>query len=169
VEENLQVTDDSSEMESTTFSFLPGQTDLTPVNSAGESSSRTDSEFASTTNSATGRFASYRPPAELAGRGVPKAWFILGAIEHGAATFDAWTTRRVIASGTGQEMNPMLRPFANSNGLYAAVQVAPLLFDLLARHMLHSSHAWQRKIWWLPQSASAVASFVGGAHNLAIH
>jgi hypothetical protein len=40
---------------------------------------------------------------------------------------------------------------------------------LLAKHMLHSSHAWERKIWWLPQSASAVASFVGGAHNLTIH
>ena len=100
---------------------------------------------------------------------MPLMWYILGAGEHGAATFDAWSTRRVIKSGLGYEMNPMLRPFANSGALYGAIQVAPLLFDFLGKHMYHSSHAWERKIWWLPQTASMVASFVGGAHNLNIH
>jgi hypothetical protein len=96
-------------------------------------------------------------------------WYILGAVEHGAAAFDSWTTRRVVQSGLGYEMNPTLRPFANSGALYAAMQVGPLLLDLLAKHMLHSSHRWERKIWWLPQSASAVTSLAAGAHNLTIH
>lgn len=156
--------------ESASFSFLPGQTELTPTTSTGESSSRFDSDSVSNKSSSSRRSSPYRPPpAELAGRGVPKMWYILGAAEHGAATFDAWTTRRVITSGAGQEMNPMLRPFANSGAIYAAVQVGPILFDLLAKHMLHSSHRWERKIWWLPQSASAVTSFVAGARNLTIH
>jgi hypothetical protein len=155
--------------ESSSFSFLPGQTELTPITSTEESSSRTASESMPGRVSSTRRSSPYHPPAELAGRAVPKMWYILGAIEHGAATFDAWSTRRAIQSGVGREMNPMLRPFANSGSLYGAVQVAPFLFDMLAKHMLHSSHAWERKIWWVPQTASAVASFAAGAHNLSIH
>jgi hypothetical protein len=106
---------------------------------------------------------------EAAGIGVPKMWLVLGAMEHGAATFDAWSTRRNVMEGTMHETNPMLRPFANSNAMYAAVQVAPVLFDLLSKHMLHSSRSWERKSWWVPQTASTVASILSGAHNMAIH
>jgi hypothetical protein len=106
---------------------------------------------------------------EAARLGVPKMWFVLGAMEHGAATFDAWSTRRNIVVGTAHETNPLMRPFANSNAMYAAVQVAPVLFDVLSKHMLHSSRAWERKTWWVPQTASTVASILSGAHNMAIH
>ena len=165
----LATASDAEQPDVESNSFLPGQTELTPVTASGESSSRPASEPLAGRISSNGRSASYRRPAEPAGRGMPLMWYILGAGEHGAATFDAWSTRRVIQSGMGQEMNPMLRPFANSGALYGAVQVAPLLFDMLSKHMYHSSHAWERKIWWLPQTASMVASFVGGAHNLNIH
>jgi hypothetical protein len=106
---------------------------------------------------------------EAAGASVPKMWFVLGAVEHGAATFDAWSTRRNIMEGTIHEADPIMRPFANSNAMYAAVQVAPVLFDLLSKQMLRNSHSWVRKSWWVPQSASAVASILSGAHNVAIH
>jgi hypothetical protein len=168
-EKQIAADQELPDAESPSFSFLPGQTEPTSMSSTGESSSRLDSESMPGNISAYRRASSYRPPVETAGGGVPKMWYILGALEHGGATFDAWTTRRMITSGTGRELNPMLRPFANSGGLYAAVQVAPFLFDLLAKHMLHSSHGWERRIWWLPQSASAAASFASGAHNLAIH
>lgn len=106
---------------------------------------------------------------EAVGIGVPKMWFVLGAMEHGAATFDAWSTRRNIVAGTMHETDPIMRPFANSNAMYAAVQVAPVLFDLLSKQMLCNSHSWVRKSWWVPQSASTVASILSGAHNVAIH
>jgi hypothetical protein len=106
---------------------------------------------------------------EAAGVGVPKMWFVLGAVEHGAATFDAWSTRRNIMEGTMHEADPIMRPFANSSAMYAAVQVAPVLFDLMSKQMLRNSHSWVRKSWWVPQSASTVASILSGAHNVAIH
>ncbi|MFZ0818476.1 MAG: hypothetical protein WAM91_00285 [Candidatus Acidiferrales bacterium] len=163
--------------------YQPGQIDLTRVsplaaNSAngnaagGESSSREISGPAVPGASAP---ASFKPtpysPVREAGRlhGLPRKWLILGAVEHGAATFDAYSTRQVITSGTGYEMNPMLRPFANSGALYGAVQVAPLAFDYLSLRMLHSSHPWMRKMWWMPQSLSAGASMFGGIHNSLMH
>jgi len=106
---------------------------------------------------------------EAAGAGIPKMWLVLGAMEHGAATFDAWSTRHNIMEGTMHEADPMLKPFANSNAIYAAVQVAPVLFDLLSKQMLRNSHSWVRKSWWVPQSASTVTSILSGAHNVAIH
>jgi hypothetical protein len=148
-------------------SYTPGQ--LEPV-AMGESSSRTD--FASAPMGARAGFkpAPYSRVSETArAHGFPKKWMMLGAVEHGAATFDAWSTRRVIENGTGYEMNPMLKPFANSNALYGAVQAAPFAFDYLALRMLHSEHPWIRKIWWVPQSASAAASIFGGVHNTMMH
>jgi hypothetical protein len=148
-------------------SFMPGQ--LEPV-AMGESSSRMESASAPALAPASFKPAPYMRVPE-AGRvhGYPKKWLLLGAVEHGAATFDAWSTRRVIENGTGYEMNPMLRPFANSNALYGAVQVAPLVFDYVGLRMLHSEHPWMRKFWWVPQSASTAASIFGGVHNSMIH
>ncbi len=51
-------------------------------------------------------------------------WLALSIAQSGAATFDAWSTRRVVSNG-GQELNPMLRPFAGNDSIYAAVQVTP--------------------------------------------
>ncbi len=146
--------------------FEPGQLVLTPMedDAAGSSSSRSygsgpaaPAGFHSTEKAGHARFM------------PPKKWLILSAAEHGAATFDAWSTRQVIMSGTGQELNPMLQPFANSNALYAAVQVAPFAFDYLGLRMMRSSHPWVRKMWWVPQAASTVSSFAAGAHNMTIH
>jgi hypothetical protein len=110
----------------------------------------------------------FHKQAEQAGRGLPKMWFVLGAAEHGAATFDAWSTRRNISEGF-VETNPLLKPFANSGALYAVMQIAPAAFDLLSKEMLRSSHPWVRHIWWVPQTGSTVASIFAGAHNMAIH
>jgi hypothetical protein len=154
-----------------TVSYQPGQTVVTPIDNAIPENAES---FSSSLNPAAREPAILGMPMtrkrpEGAGIGVPKMWFVLGAMEHGAATFDAWSTRRNIAEGTTHETNPMLQPFANSNAMYAAVQVAPVLFDLLSRQMLHNSHSWVRKSWWVPQSASTVASILSGAHNVAIH
>jgi hypothetical protein len=152
-------------------SFLPGQTILTRVGTAAD---EPDSLAASSTPGTSSSRAygaapviQQRMPAAEA-RINTRTWMLLSAAEHGAATFDAWSTRRNITLGY-VEMDPLMKPFANSNAMYAAVQVAPVLFDLLSRHMMVSSHGWERRMWWVPQSASTVASLAAGAHNVAIH
>lgn len=97
-----------------------------------------------------------------------RLWFGLGIAQSSAAAFDAWTTRRVISSGGGQELNPMLRPFAGNASLYAAIQVAPLLLDYLGRHMMNSRRGWERRTWWVPQSAGTAMSVFSGIHNLGV-
>jgi hypothetical protein len=154
--------------------YQPGQMVMTPVDDSVNGSVKDEpGSFSSSSRAAAGEPVILAPVKrkrpEAAGIGVPKMWFVLGAMEHGAATFDAWSTRRNITAGTAHEMNPMLQPFANSNAMYAAVQVAPVLFDLLSKHMLHSSRSWERKSWWVPQTASTVTSILSGAHNMAIH
>ena len=96
-------------------------------------------------------------------------WRGLALMSHGAATFDAWSTRRAITRTGAQEMNPMLRPFAGNASLYAAIQVAPLLMDYAGKKMMYSRHGFLRRTWWIPQSASFVSSIFCGAHNVAFH
>jgi hypothetical protein len=95
-------------------------------------------------------------------------WLALSITQHGVATFDAWSTRRVISSGQGQELNPMLRPFAGNGSLYAVMQVGPVAFDYLGRRMMASQHEWVRRTWWVPQAVSTVFSLASGAHNLSV-
>ena len=97
-----------------------------------------------------------------------KVWYGLALAGHSGAAFDAWTTHRAVVGGYGQEANPFLRPFANSNAIYAATQVSPAVIDYLGKRMMVSQHGWVRKIWWLPQTAGASISFVCGAHNLGV-
>jgi hypothetical protein len=97
-----------------------------------------------------------------------KTWYALTIIGSGGATLDAWSTRRAISGGYGQEANPFLRPFANSNVLYAATQVSPALMDFLGKRLMTSEHRWVRKVWWLPQTAGASFSFVAAAHNISV-
>lgn len=99
----------------------------------------------------------------------PKTWYALTAANHAAATFDAWSTRRVVSSGAGRELNPLLRPFAGSNGLYAAIQVGPGLLDLLGKRMAHSPRPWVRKMWWVPQVVGTAGSLWSGAHNVHVY
>lgn len=97
-----------------------------------------------------------------------REWLALTIAQHGAATFDAWSTRRAISSGNAQERDPLLRPFAGNASLYAAIQVGPIVFDYVGRRMITSHHGWMRRAWWVPQVLSTTAFFVGGAHNLSI-
>jgi hypothetical protein len=97
-----------------------------------------------------------------------RVWYGLLVAGHSAAALDAYSTRRVVSQNLGTERNPLLRPFANSNSLYLAVQASPLLMDFLGRRMMTSEHKWVRRMWWLPQSAGTVASVLSSVHNLRI-
>ena len=140
-------------------SYEPGQTVVTPIDNVIPDAPGTFSSSVLPGGAApvlsVAQMKKRHP--EAAGIGVPKMWFVLGAVEHGAATFDAWSTRRNIETGMMHEADPIMRPFANSNAMYAAVQVAPVLFDLLSKQMLRNSHSWVRKSWWVPQSAGLFA------------
>ncbi len=97
-----------------------------------------------------------------------KIWYGLAVAAHSGAAFDAWSTRRAISSGYGQEANPLMRPFASSNAIYMATQVSPAFMDFLGKRMMVSQHRWVRKMWWLPQAAGASMSFAAGAHNVGV-
>ncbi len=97
-----------------------------------------------------------------------RLWLGLAIAQHGAAAFDTWSTRRVIASGQGKELNPFLRPFAGSGALYAAMQVTPGVLDLIGSRMMTSRRPWLRRLWWLPQTASTAVSLGSGVHNLGV-
>ena len=97
-----------------------------------------------------------------------KMWYGLVLAGHSGAAFDAWSTRRAVSGGYGQEANPLLRPFAHSNAIYAATQVSPAFMDFLGKRMMVSQHKWVRKMWWLPQTAGAGFSFAAGAHNVGV-
>jgi len=94
-----------------------------------------------------------------------REWLALMVVEHGAAAFDAYSTRQAISRGAVED-DPFMRPFAHSGAIYAATQVGPVLFDLVARHMLRSENGFIRRMWWIPQTASAATSIFAGVHNL---
>jgi hypothetical protein len=94
-----------------------------------------------------------------------KIWYGLVAASSGAAAFDAWTTRRAISGNYGVEGDPLLRPFAHSNAIYAATQVSPAIMDYLGHRMMTSHHEWMRKMWWVPQVAGTSFSLGAGIHN----
>lgn len=95
-----------------------------------------------------------------------KVWLLLGLTQHGAAFFDARTTRDAMTHY--QELDPALRPFAHSAALYPIMQIAPLGLDWLAIRMATSRHRWVRRIWWLPQTAAAAGFLWSGTHNLSL-
>jgi hypothetical protein len=94
-----------------------------------------------------------------------KIWYGLMGATHGAAAFDAWTTRRAISGGYGTEGDPLQRPFANSGAIYATTQIVPALMDYMGHRMMRSEHPTVRKFWWAPQAASAGVSLGAGIHN----
>lgn len=96
------------------------------------------------------------------------AWYTLAVTGHGAAAFDAYSTRLALSGGYGTEGNPLLRPFAHSSALYAATQVSPAVMDLLGKRMMVSDHRWMRRIWWVPQVAGSGFSIGAGMHNLSV-
>ncbi len=122
---------------------------------------------------ATLRAASFQPvrPALTRPHETPrqrKMWYALTIAGSGGAAFDAWSTRRAISGGYGQEANPFLRPFANSNAIYAVTQVSPAFMDFLGKRMMVSQNPWIRKLWWVPQVAGTGMSFASAAHNVSI-
>jgi hypothetical protein len=95
-----------------------------------------------------------------------KLWYALSFTGTGAASFDAWSTRRAISRGYGIEGNPMLRPFSHSGVLYAATQVSPLVMDFVGKRMMTSQHPLLRKVWWLPQALGSTVSVSAAVHNV---
>jgi hypothetical protein len=96
-----------------------------------------------------------------------REWLALMILEHGAAAFDAYSTRGAISRGAKEE-DPMMRPFAHSPAIYAAIQVGPALLDVLARHMQRSQNNFVRRTWLVPQSVSTGGSIFSGVHNLSV-
>ena len=96
-------------------------------------------------------------------------WLALTIVQHGAAGFDAWSTRRVVESMKGREENPLLRPFAGNASIYVAVQVAPVVLDLVGHRMMTSRRPWVRRVWWVPQAAGTAISVGSGIHNVALY
>lgn len=96
-----------------------------------------------------------------------RAWLALSIVQHGAAAFDAYSTRQAVGHGAVED-DPLMRPFANSPAIYVATQVGPVIFDLLARHMQRSEYPMVRRLWWMPQSMSAGLSIFSGVHNLGV-
>jgi len=94
-----------------------------------------------------------------------QVWYGLMVISHGAAAFDAYSTRRALVGNYGVEGNPMLRPFSHSNAIYAATQLSPVVMDYVGHRMLKSHHPLMRRFWWLPQTAGASFSLGAGIHN----
>jgi hypothetical protein len=96
-----------------------------------------------------------------------REWLALMILEHSAAAFDAYSTREAISRGAKEE-DPMMRPFAHSPAIYAAIQVGPALLDVLARRMQRSQYNFVRRTWWVPQSVSTGGSIFSGVHNLSV-
>ncbi|MGH9740686.1 MAG: hypothetical protein ACRD4X_19170 [Candidatus Acidiferrales bacterium] len=96
-----------------------------------------------------------------------RKWIALALAEHSAAAFDSYTTRRAIRRGA-VEADPLMRPFAGSPSIYAAIQIAPLALDYAARRMQRSQSPFIRKLWWLPQTGGTAMYLFSGTHNLGV-
>ena len=98
---------------------------------------------------------------------MSRTWLALTMMQHSAAGFDAYTTRQAIGHGAVED-DPMMRPFAHSGAIYAAIQVGPVLLDYVSRRMQHSEYGMVRRMWFVPQSASTVGFVLSGVHNLSV-
>jgi hypothetical protein len=96
-----------------------------------------------------------------------RKWLALSIAQSGAAGFDAYATRRAMQNGA-QEEDPFMRPFAGSSGIYAAIQVCPVVLDYTARHMQRSENPVIRHTWWLPQTLGTGLYLFSGAHDLQV-
>jgi hypothetical protein len=105
---------------------------------------------------------------ERESRGQRIAWYTLAVTGHGAAAFDAYSTRRALSGNYGTESNPLLRPFAHSGALYVATQVSPAVMDYIGKRMMVSENRWVRRMWWLPQAAGSGFSIGAGMHNMSV-
>ena len=140
------------------------------TNSATLTTAKFDGSGQNSQSLSTIRVPSVQPATPSKVIGVESApsrrrWLMLSIAEHSAAAFDAYSTRQAISSGA-QETDPMMRPFAHSPGIYAAIQAGPVVLDYAARQMQRSQYGLLRRTWWLPQSASTGLFLFSGVHNL---
>jgi hypothetical protein len=96
-----------------------------------------------------------------------KMWLTLAIVQHGAAFFDAYSTRRAISRGAVED-DPLMRPFAHSPALYGAIQVGPVLMDLLSHRMQRSENSFVRRMWWMPQSFGTGMYLPSAIHNMGV-
>jgi hypothetical protein len=96
-------------------------------------------------------------------------WLALIVGQHSAAGFDAWSTHRVVSSMQGQEVNPILRPFAGNASIYVVAQLSPIVLDLIGHRMMTSRHPWLRRAWWIPQATGMALSLGSGIHNVGVY
>lgn len=143
-------------------SFLPGMLEKTPTSSA-----RSVKEAAADPAPQPIMLAPPKPSGVA--RVSMKRWWALSAAMHGAAAFDAYSTRRFVQNGTGHELNPIFAPFAGSPAIYAGTQFVPVVLDIVSRKMMHSEHPMLRRFWWIPQSFAAGSSIICAAHNMSLH
>jgi hypothetical protein len=109
-----------------------------------------------------------KPSGVRAAENYPRrAWFLLGIAQHGAAAFDAYSTRYAVGHGAVEE-DPLMRPFAHSPSIYAISQISPTVLDLVGRRMLRSENGFVHHMWWLPQSLSAGVYIFAGVHNFGV-
>src|SRR5258708_6825580 len=108
----------------------------------------------------------YTRPRETRGQRV--GWYALAVTGHGAAAFDAYSTRLALSGNYGTESNPLLRPFAHSGALYAATQVSPVVMDFIGKRMMVSENRLVRRMWWLPQAAGSGFSIAACVHHMRV-
>jgi hypothetical protein len=94
-----------------------------------------------------------------------KSWLALSILQHGAAGFDAYSTRYAVSRGAVED-DPLMRPFVHSPSIYVVSQLCPLALDLVGRKMQRSQSSFIRRMWWLPQTASTGMYLFSGVHNM---
>ncbi len=99
--------------------------------------------------------------------GPGASWWAVAAVQHAAVGFDAWSTRYSVSKG-GRELDPLMRPFANSNSLYPVMQAGPVALDYVSLRLMRSHNRWMRRFWWAPQAALATGSIISGVHNIGV-
>src|SRR5271157_2523809 len=143
-------TDDKSNKQASSTSIQPNFNYVRLANDPTESSSSEKLTALSLDNSENSRsLSSIRVPAvqpikpaevtRAEKRPPTRSWWALTIAQHGAAAFDAYTTRQAIGRGAVED-DPLMRPFAHSPAIYVASQVSSVLLDLLSRLMMRSEN-----------------------------
>jgi hypothetical protein len=97
---------------------------------------------------------------------LAKKLLLLALAGHASATFDAWTTRRLLSQHAhdqhpAYEANPVLRPFAGNSTLYGVIQADAVLTDALLSRSKHRRLAVGITV------GIAALHVAAAAHNLA--
>jgi hypothetical protein len=178
VESSAGNTDTKSNKQASSASIQPNFNSVRLANDPTESSSSNKLTALSLENSENSRsLSSIRVPAaqpikpaevtRAEKRPPNRSWWALTIAQHGAAAFDAYSTRQAIGRGAVED-DPLMRPFAHSPAIYAASQVSPVLLDLLSRRMMRSENPVFRRMWWVPQSGATAMFIFSGVHNLGV-